>query len=221
MKASLDTNVILHLYRADAEAIIMHRFSDGLFVHEFIRKIEMVRHGQDILERFDADVRTGKIQIIDDEYLKKIRMYPSFLDYLNEEKILYNSTDLGEVYAISLARTLGLSTLVTDDVKEYGPHFTLMRLPDGEIIPFAFYEILFLDYLEGKATTKETASLFCHINQVSGFNWTLRSKLSIFIRRFWTNPYTSREFEWMSDFCFQYNIRFKEKLHALRLYADD
>lgn len=162
MKASLDTNVILHLYRSDAESIIMRRFSDGLYVHEFIRITEMQRHGQDILERFDADVITGKIQIIDDAYLKKIRMYPLFLGYLNEEKILYNPTDLGEVYAISLARTLGLSALVTDDVKEYGPHFTLMRLPDGEIIPFAFYEILFLDYLEGKssATDKLTALRF-------------------------------------------------------------
>ena len=44
MKASLDTNVILHLYRADAEAIIMHRFSDGLFVHEFIRNTVRILH---------------------------------------------------------------------------------------------------------------------------------------------------------------------------------
>lgn len=221
MKASLDTNVILHLYRSDTEHIIMCRFSDGLFVHEFIRKTEMQRHGQDILERFDADVITGKIQIIDDAYLKKIRMYPLFLEYLNEEKTLYNPQDLGEVYAISLARTLGLSALVTDDVKEYGPHFTLMRLPDGEIIPFAFYEVLFLDYLEGKTNATDTADLFRHISQVSGFNWTLHSKLGIFIKRFWTNPYTPRELEWMSDFCLQHNVRVKEKLQALRLFADD
>ncbi len=27
-------------------------------------------------------------------------------------------------------------------------HHTLMRIPDLDVMPFAFYEILFLDYLE-------------------------------------------------------------------------
>jgi len=221
MKASLDTNVIIHLYRSDAESIILRRFSEGVFVHEFIRNTEMQRHGKDILARFDADVATGKIILIDDAYLKNIYMYPSFFEYLHEEKILYNPQDMGEAYAISLARTLGLSALVTDDVKEYGPHFTLMRMPYGEIIPFAFYEILFLNYLEGITNAKDTAYLFRHICQVSGFNWTLRSKLGIFIKRFWTNPYTTREFEWMKAFCLQHGIHVKEKLQEIRFYVDD
>ena len=221
MKASLDTNVIIHLYRSDAESIILHRFSEGIFVYEFIRNIEMQKHGKDILARFDADVVSGKITLIDNAYLKKICMYPLFLEYLREEELLYNPQDMGEVYAISLAKTLGLSTLVTDDVKEYGPHFTLMHMPYGEIIPFTFYEILFLDYLEGKTNAKDTADLFRHICQVSGFNWTLRSKLGIFIKRFWINPYTQREPEWISDFCLQHNIRAKEKLQKLCLYVTD
>jgi putative acetyltransferase len=43
---------------------------------------------------------------------------------------LFDGGDLGEVYAISVAKTLGCISLVTDDIKERGPHYTLMRIPD-------------------------------------------------------------------------------------------
>lgn len=46
-----------------------------------------------------------------------------------------------------MAKTLGCISLVTDDIKERGPHYTLMRIPDSDVMPFAFYELLFLDYI--------------------------------------------------------------------------
>lgn len=41
MRASLDTNAILHFYRADRQHILFTFFEDGVFIYEQIRKIEL------------------------------------------------------------------------------------------------------------------------------------------------------------------------------------
>lgn len=61
MEASLDTNVIIHLYRAGLQEILFRRFSK-VKVFEFIRKQELNRHADsDILRQFDEDVSNGKL----------------------------------------------------------------------------------------------------------------------------------------------------------------
>jgi hypothetical protein len=123
MEASLDTNVIIHLYKADFHPILFNRFTKS-YVYEFIRSREMAKHaGPEVIALFGKDVETGKIEIITDAYLKSIGMYKIFSQHVDDHRILFEDTDLGEVYAISLARTLGCMCLVTDDVKERGPHF--------------------------------------------------------------------------------------------------
>ena len=89
-----------------------------------------------------------------------------------------NGGDLGEVYAIALAKTLGCISLVTDDIKEYGPHYTLMRIPDSDVIPFAFYEILFLDYLEEVIAEDELVERFNIICDLSELRMNLTSKIT-------------------------------------------
>ena len=42
MKASLDTNVIIHFYRAGLQNDLFELFSDGVLIYEQIRKIELV-----------------------------------------------------------------------------------------------------------------------------------------------------------------------------------
>lgn len=44
-----------------------------------------------------------------------------FLQQVKDLRILFDGGDLGEVYAISMAKTLGCICLVTDDIKERGP----------------------------------------------------------------------------------------------------
>ena len=53
MKASLDTNVIIHLYRAGQEGILFRHFKEGIYIYEQIRKVELKHHGQDLLEKID------------------------------------------------------------------------------------------------------------------------------------------------------------------------
>jgi hypothetical protein len=177
MEASLDTNVIIHLYKANFQAILFKRFNK-LKVYEFIRNHEMENHAStEIIDRFDKDVMAEKIELITDSYLRSIGMYNVFQQHVKEFRILFNGGDLGEVYAIALAKTLGCICLVTDDIKERGPHYLLMRMPHSDIIPFAFYEILYLDYLEGGITEAELLDHFNTINNLSQLRMNCSSKL--------------------------------------------
>jgi len=218
MDASLDTNVIIHLYKANFQAILFNRFKK-LKVYEFIRYQEMERHATtEIIDLFDKDVKAGNIELISDAYLKDIGMYNVFQQHVKNIKILFDSSDLGEVFAIATAKTLGCMCLVTDDIKERGPHYTLMRIPDSDVMPFAFYEILFLDYLDGEITAEELFDYFCTICDLSGISMNFSSKLKAFIRRFWTNPYRENEKEWMKSFCVKKSINAKQKIQKLITY---
>lgn len=215
MKASLDTCVIINLYRANAVQILFDAFPDGIFVYKFIRDIEMKRHGADILSLFDSDVSKGKIMLIDDEYFRSIGMYLIFAKHVNNERILYNSGDMGEVYATALARTLGAFAVVTDDIKLYGPHYTLMVMLDSNVMPFSFNEVLLLNYLDGIINADEYIDYFNLINETCKLNWDFSSKLRNIIKRFSKDPYTLREKEWMRDYCSSRDISFKTKLNEL------
>ena len=50
MRASLDTNVIIHFYRANLQAILLEYFEDGVFIYEQIRNIELENHAEDLLD---------------------------------------------------------------------------------------------------------------------------------------------------------------------------
>ncbi|KUO77759.1 MAG: hypothetical protein APF81_01420 [Desulfosporosinus sp. BRH_c37] len=215
MDASLDTNVIFHLYNADFQDLLFNRF-EKLKVYEFIRTQELKKHADSaILEIFDKDVESGKIELVTDAYLREIGMFSIFLSHVKETRILFEGSDLGEVYAISMAKTLGCISLVTDDIKERGPHYTLMRIPDSDVMPFAFYELLFLDYLEGRLNEQELLDYFNRICVLSKLTMDSKSKLKSFIKRFWRDPYTESEKEWMKSFCEENGINAKNRIQKL------
>ena len=218
MEASLDTNVIIHLYKANFQAILFKRF-EKLKVYEFIREHEMDNHATpEIINQFDKDVEAEKIELITDTYLKTIGMYDMFQQHIKNIRILFDGGDLGEVYAIAVAKTLGCISLVTDDIKERGPHYLLMRIPDSDVMPFAFYEILFLDYLEQGITEEELLNCFNVICDLSDLKMNCSSKLKAFMKRFWIDPYNESEKEWMKSFCTYKNIDAKQKILKLHTY---
>ena len=218
MEASLDTNVIIHLYKANLQVVLFNRFKK-LRVYEFIRNHEMENHaGPDVIAAFDKDVELGQIELITDSYLRSIGMYNVFQQHVKEIRILFDGGDLGEVYAISMAKTLGCISLVTDDIKERGPHYTLMRIPDSDVMPLAFYEILFLDFLEERITEKEVVDRFNTICDVSYLSMNCKSKLILFIKRFWNDPYSESEKMWMKSFCDTEGINAKARLQKLSIF---
>ena len=122
MRASLDTNVIIHFYRAGLQNILFDFFDEGVFIYEQIRNIELENHGQEMLDKVDSDIASGKIELYTNQKLKELQVYKIFENNVLENRNLYGSGDLGEVYAISLAQTIGAYSLVTDDTKQGGPY---------------------------------------------------------------------------------------------------
>ena len=127
---------------------------------------------------------------------------------------MYGTGDLGEVYAISLAQTLGAYSLVTDDTKQGGPYMSLLQFED-DIMPFTFTDVLILRYLMGKADAFQTVKDFDAINRASDLNWAFRSQLSKFIRRFLKEPYREEDTVWIREIEKEYGISLKEELRSL------
>lgn len=205
MRASLDTNVIIHLYKANMQSILFDMFKDGIFIYEQIRNVELENHGKSILDIVDADITAGKIEIYTDDKLKKQGVYRMFKNYVNENRSLYGAGDLGEVYAISLAQTVGTYSLITDDTKQGGPYMSLMQF-EGDIKPFNFADILILRYLLGIADARQTVMDFDAINESSDLKWSLKSQLVKFIKRFMRDPYNEDDIVWFEQWTKKHGV---------------
>ena len=214
MRASLDTNVIIHLYRAGIQSVLFDIFDEGVFIYEQIRNVELDHHGKDVLEKVDADIAAGKIEIYSDQKLKEQAVYRIFKNNVNENRNLYGTGDLGEVYAISLAQTLGAYSIVTDDTKQGGPYMSLLQFED-DIMPFTFADLLILRYLMGISNENQTVKDFDAVNTASELNWTFRSQLSKFIRRFFKEPYREEDVMWIRKLEKDHGVMVKSKLKRL------
>lgn len=152
MRASLDTNVIIHFYRAGLQNILFDFFDEGVFIYEQIRNIELENHGQDVLEKVDADIAAGKIELFTNQKLKDLAVYKIFENNVNENRNLYGAGDLGEVYAI---------------------------------------------------------------NRSSDLNWSFKSQVTKFIKRFFRDPYRDEDTKWIKKLASENNVNIKMKLAAL------
>ena len=215
MKASLDTNAIIHFYKAGLQNILFEFFDDGVFIYAQIRDIELENHGQSILKLVDADIEAERIKLYTDEILKDLHVYQIFEFNVKENRHLYGSGDLGEVYAISLAQTLGAYSLLTDDTKQGGPYMSLLQLDDADIMPLTFADVLILRYLIGTVDSNQTLRDFNAINSASEMNWSFKSQIGKFVRRFFKDPYRDDEQLWMKKLTQDYEIDVKTKLNQL------
>jgi hypothetical protein len=214
LRASLDTNVIIHFYKADLQNILFDFFDEGIFIYEQIRNIELENHGKDVLGRVDADIAAGKIEIYTDQKLKDQAVYKIFENNVKDNRILYGTGDLGEVYAISLAQTIGAYSLVTDDTKQGGPYMSLLQFED-DVMPFTFADILILRYLIGTVDVNQTVTDFDRINTASKLNWSFRSQITKFVKRFFKDPYRVEDKKWIQKLTKEYSVKVKSKLVAL------
>ena len=214
MRASLDTNVIIHFYKAGLQDILFDFFDEGVFIYEQIRNIELKNHGLEILDKVDSDIASGKIELYTNQKLKELQVYKIFENNVLENRNLYGSGDLGEVYAISLAQTIGAYSLVTDDTKQGGPYMSLLQF-DDDIMPFTFADVLILRYLVGNVDEHQTVTDFNLINNSSNLNWSFKSQVTKFIKRFLKDPYRSEDTEWIRNLAATKGFSIKEKLAAL------
>ena len=214
MRASLDTNVIIHFDKAGLQDILFDFFDEGVFIYEQIRNIELENHGQEILDKVDSDIVSGKIELYTNQKLKELQVYKIFENNVLENRNLYGSGDLGEVYAISLAQTIGAYSLVTDDTKQGGPYMSLLQF-DDDIMPFTFADVLILRYLVGNVDEHQTVTDFNLINNSSNLNWSFKSQVTKFIKRFLKDSYRSEDTEWIRNLAATKGFSIKEKLAVL------
>ncbi len=214
MRASLDTNVIIHFYRAQRQEVLFEVFDEGVFIYEQIRYIELEHHAKDLLEKIDLDILSGKIELYTDQKLKELAVLNLFEINVVENRNLYGSGDLGEVYAISLAQTLGVFSLVTDDTKQGGPYMSLLQFDDS-VMPFNFSDVLILRYLLGLADEYQTVKDFNLINDISNLNWRFRTQVAKFVKRFYQDSYRVEDTRWIKKLAADHNIRVKNKLTVL------
>ncbi len=214
MRASLDTNVIIHFYKAGLQNILFDFFDEGVFIYEQIRNVELNNHGQGVIPDVDSDIAAGRIELYTKQKLKDLQVYKIFEHNVNENRNLYGAGDMGEVYAISLAQTLGAYSLVTDDTKQGGPYMSLLQFED-DIMPFTFADVLILRYLMGIVDENQTIKDFDLINNASDLNWAFRSQIKKFIKRFIMDPYRKEDGKWIRKLSETYDFSIKAKLTAL------
>lgn len=217
MKASLDTNVIIHLYRADKQQVLFDFFDEEIYVDEFIYNVELERKGKAVKGKLQQDINSGRIQIITKEWLEKHGVLGLYNEYKEEQSVLYSFSDQGEICAIALAKTLGAMSVVTDDIKMYGPHFTLMRLPESDIMPFACYELIILLYLCEKYSADEAIDILTIVGTAGeDFKFDITQKIKSFIVRSLRDPFSSREKIWFDNFAKTHNLNIVKKLKTLK-----
>ena len=86
MRASLDTNVIIHFYREGLQKILFDFFDESVFIYEQIRNIELENHGQDVLDKVDSDIAAGNIELFTDKKLKNLAVYRIFENNVNKNR---------------------------------------------------------------------------------------------------------------------------------------
>lgn len=81
-------------------------------------------------------------------------------------------------------------------------------------ILFEFFEDgVFMN--RGIVDALQTAKDFDSVNAASELNWTFRSQVAKFIRRFWKAPYRDTDREWMEKIVCDNHISVKSKFSAL------
>lgn len=142
MDVSLDTDIVIHLYKSNKEELLFTYFNK-LYMHEYLLEDELKRKSLQVYIRFIKDVSKGLINIINNKDLSSLGIKCLFDDYMRDFYYLF---DMGERHAVALAKAMGIGALISDDTKEFGPHETLVKELVEDVIPFTFYVIVFRVY---------------------------------------------------------------------------
>ena len=213
MDVSLDTDITIHLYNAGKEELLFKYF-DKLYMHEFILENEIKNKSNDVYTKIITEMEAGKITKVTQRYLIDIGMKKSFADNLYDIKVLF---DFGEANAVALAATLGIAALVTDDTKDNGPHDTIVKEYVENIIPFSFYELLYLEYLRSDDAFDQLKSDYEKINNIAypKYPMDFLGRIKRVVRRF-SNRGAKRDIIWMNNFCQKHSINYRVKMQALQ-----
>ena len=162
-----------------------------------------------------TDATAGLIQIVTRQDLIQLGIKGLFEEYLRNYANLF---DDGEMHAIALAKAMVLFALVSDDTKQFGPHDTLVRGLITDVMPFSFYELLFLCYLHSELTTSELHREFDAVVAQFEKPMEFSTRIKITIRRFVGKSAEKRDLEWLESYCSEKQIDYRNKIRELLDY---
>jgi predicted nucleic acid-binding protein len=213
MRASLDTDIIIHLYKAGNKQLVYSLF-DEVYVYEYLVEKELKNKAPRVYMEFMEDISDGLVNQITPTDLLGKSVKALFDGYVEEFLDLF---DHGEMYAVALARAMGIEVLLSDDTKLYGPHDTLCRELVTDVIPFAFYELLFLRYISSAITLTELHRQFDAVSDILDHPMNFWGRMGQTTRRF-DKDGTKRDRVWIERYCSDCSADLNSKLTGLKGY---
>ncbi|WP_312711838.1 hypothetical protein [Proteiniclasticum ruminis] len=213
MDASVDANVFIHLYQSNQKDLLFTSF-DRLYIFEYIVDVEIKKNASKVFQEVQEDITAGRLVRIGFYDLIQKGIKNLFIKVYEDNLKLF-AYDRGESYAVALASVMGIEALVSNDTKKGGPHETLLSELIDNVIPFCFYELLFLKYLVDDITAEEFQLRFEAISSNFTYPMNFYSKIKCILRRFHSSYGSERDLQWIHEFCTSYNIDLRAKVHTL------
>lgn len=213
MDVSVDTNILIHLYNAYSRDLLLASF-EKVYAYEYIVDIELKANDRKVHIQVEEDIKKGKIIKITSGNLVDKGIKELFDEYYRDYRILF-AGDRGEAYAIALACVIGIEAFVSDDTKDGGPHETLVKELIDEVVPFTFYELLFLKYLKGELDCLSFKNEFDKIANIMSHPMSFTSRIKKVLFRYNEKFSTDRDYEWLNKFCNEHDIERSLKIKEL------
>ena len=156
--ASLDTNILIHLWKSETEALLGKMFGKA-YVYQWLIDVELRHHADTaLMERIFEAMDKGSLEPVDDRALKKLGLWEAFRKAYEDVSMFFSGPDTGEGYAIALASAFNIPALVTDDTKKDGPKWYL-NLRAQKPFGFSSDEVLVVNYLQGEIAEEEAETV--------------------------------------------------------------
>lgn len=216
ISVSVDTNVFIHLYKSCSENLLFDIFKN-IYVHEYIIETELKKNALDVYEKVKEEIKEGRIILLKNKDIVDRGLIEIFNDNYKYCLTLF-AHDRGEAYAIALATALGIPSFVSNDIKDGGPHETLVKEYVEDVIPFAFYELLFLKYLKDDISLEDFENKFNKISRTMTIPMKFNSKVKVTIGRYLSRNATNRDKEFLKIFVKKNDIDIRNKIDKLKEY---
>lgn len=213
MDVSVDTNIIIHLYNAYSKELLLSSF-DKVYAYEYIIDTELSGNDKVVYDQVEKDIKEGKIIKVTNGELIDMGIKELFDEQYRDFMILF-AGDRGEAYAVALASVIGIEAFVSDDTKVGGPHETLVKELIDDVVPFTFYELLFLKYLKTEISCDEFKIEFEKITVTMSKPMDFKPRINKVLRRYHKERSTDRDYFWLQDFCEEYNVDLRLRLSEL------
>ena len=213
---SVDTNVFIHLYKSDSKALLFDSF-EKIYAHEYIIETELKKNDIKVYNEFKQDIKNGYIKLITNKDIIQRGVIQLFNDQYDQYLVLF-ARDRGEAYAIALATAFGIASFISNDVKDGGPHETLVKEYIEGVMPFAYYELLFLEYLKSNISLEEFKLKFELIANTMTSPMRFNNKLRETMFRFLRKDSSIRDKDFMKEFIGINNINLRVKNEEIKAY---